>query len=397
MKILQVIPYFSWSYGGPVRNVYELSKMLCERGHSVTIFTTDVFRGHRILDEDKIKFENDVEVRYFKCINNWLASELKFHLSPEMRLAIKNELKDFDVVHLHDYRGISHFYVQQYAKLYKVPYILQARGAAPIKFGRQGMGLTFSKIMFDFVFGQRILKDASKLVALTQTESNQYQQIGGDPSKIVIIPNGIPLSQYDKLPKKGEFRTKYSIKDDDKLILYLGRIHKIKGIDLLIKSFSKLVTEFENLKLVIVGPNDGYLSQLKSEINHLDPKIANRILYTGPIYGLDKTRAYVDADVYVLPSIYETFPSTVLEAFACSTPVVVTDRCGISNFVERVGYVVKYDEMELKNAISNILKNEVLSKKLGDGGRKLVETELNLDVVLYNIENLYREVRGISI
>mgnify|MGYP000903251722 FL=1 len=162
MKILQVVPYFAWSYGGPVRSVFELSKSLSEKGHDVTIFTTDVFKGHRIFDSDKIKFEGNVKVRYFKCSNNWLASELKLHISPEMHLAIKNELKNYDIVHLHDYRSITHFYTQHYCKKYTIPYILQAHGAAPKVFGKQSSSFTFSKIIFDLFLGGKILKNSDR-------------------------------------------------------------------------------------------------------------------------------------------------------------------------------------------------------------------------------------------
>lgn len=390
MKILQVVPYFAWSYGGPVKSVYDLSKILSEKGHDVTIFTTDVFRGHRISDDDKIDFENNVKVRYFKCLNNWIASEMKFHISSEMHFAIKNELQNYDVVHLHDYRGITHFDVQHYAKKYDIPYVLQAHGASPKVFGKQSIRFTLSKILFDFFFGKKILKNSSKLIALTKTEVDQYLEIGGELNKIEIVPNGIRLSEYENLPEEGEFRKQYSIKNDEKIILYLGRIHKIKGIDLLIRSFSEITTELNNVKLVIVGPDDGFLPELKKQIKDLN--IDDKILYTGPLYGLDKLRAYVDANLYVLPSIYETFPMTVLEAFACGKPVIVTDRCGISDFVEEVGFAVKFDEKELKDAIMKILTDEELAKRLSEESKELVETRFDFNTVIEDTISIYDDL-----
>jgi len=389
MKILQVIPYFSWSFGGPVRSVYELSKSLSEKGHDVTIFTTDVYRGHRILDDDKIALSG-VKVRYFRCFNNHLANEVKLHLSHDMRLAIKDELKNFDLVHLHDYRSITHFYIQHYSKKYNVPYILQAHGASPQIFGNQNIGFTISKIMFDFFFGQKILMNSSKLIALTKTEANQYFELGANPSKIEIVPNGIRLSEYQQLPETGTFRRKYSIGSNEKIILYLGRIHKIKGIDLLLKSFSDIASGFENVKLVIVGPDDGFLSELEQQIKDLD--LDDKILYTGPLYGHEKLSAYVDANLYVLPSVYETFPMTVLEAFACGKPVIVSDRCGISDFVKEVGYVTKYDETHLKTTILKVLNDRELERKLGEKSEKLVKQRFDLDIVIKKVILIYTSV-----
>jgi len=389
MKILQVVPYFSWSYGGPVKSVYELSKSLSEMGHDVTIFTTDVCRDHRLPDNDKIKL-GGVNVRYFKCFSNWAASNMKLHLSPAMRLAIKNELKNFDLVHLHDYRSVTHFYIQHYAIKYGVPYILQAHGAAPKIYGNQSFKFTFSKIFFDFFFGQKILMNSSKLIALTKTEASQYLELGANPSKIEIVPNGIRLSEYQKLPEVGAFRRKYCIGSNEKIILYLGRIHKIKGIDLLLRSFSDMAFNSDSTKLVIVGPDDGYLSELKQQIKDLN--LGDKILYIGPLYGHDKLSAYVDANVYVLPSVYETFPMTVLEAFACGKPVIVTDKCGISDFVKKVGYVIKYDETELKTSLLTILSDEELTRKFGEESKKMVERRFNLDLVIKNIISVYDSV-----
>ena len=116
------------------------------------------------------------------------------------------------------------------------------------------------------------------------------------------------------------------------------------------------------------------------------------MIVTGPLYDREKLEAYVDADVYVLPSIYETFPNTVLEAWACGTPVVVTDRCGIADLVNKVGYVVEYDENQLQDAIFKFLSDEELRKRLEAAGKKLVREEFSWGKVVGKIERLYETV-----
>ena len=78
------------------------------------------------------------------------------------------------------------------------------------------------------MWGNNVLNNASNLFALTETESEQYKTMGIDEDKITIIPNGIDLNEFQDLSEKGEFRKKYDIKTDEKIILYLGRIHKTK-------------------------------------------------------------------------------------------------------------------------------------------------------------------------
>ncbi len=151
------------SRGGIVKVVYDLSNNLAKMGHDVTIYTTDVGMNHRLLDDGKIKFENNVNVRYFKCTNNWIASRMKLHFSNQMRTAVKEDLKNFDIIHLHECRGIPNVYAWYYARKYNIPYILEAHGAVPKIIGRQKNWLTLSKILFDEVSGKNIINTAFQI------------------------------------------------------------------------------------------------------------------------------------------------------------------------------------------------------------------------------------------
>ena len=114
-------------------------------------------------------------------------------------------------------------------------------------------------------------------------------------------------------------------------MLFLGRLNKIKGLDTLAIAFKQIIEESKNVILVIAGPDDGYLNSLKNLVSSL--KIDDNVLLVGPLYGDDKLSAYVDADVYVLPSTYETFPVTILEAYACSKPVIASNVGSLNDLV----------------------------------------------------------------
>lgn len=379
MRILQVIPYFTPKRGGDVNVCYNLSKQLVNRGHEVTIIATDFE-----FDEGYAKSLVNVRIIPFKVtVRIGL-----FLISLSMKKWLKKEIKNYDVIHLHNLQSYQNNVVYHYARKYGIPYVLQAHGLAP-----RMMKRSMLKKLYNWVWGYSILKTASKAFALTKMELDEHKEMGVGEDRIEIVPNGIDLSEYEAPPRRGEFRKKYGIKDDEKIVLYLGRIHKIKGIDLLVNAFAEIVEELDNIKLIIVGPDYGFLSILKRQIEGL--KIGNKILFTGPIYGRDKLEAYVDADVYVLPSVYEAFPTTVLEAWACGTPVIITDRCGIADIVDgRAGCVVEYDKDQMQNAIIKILSDEELRRGFREEGRKLVKNEFGWEGVVLDIEKIYLGLIG---
>ena len=310
MEILQVIPYFSWVYGGPVRVVYEVSNELAKRGHNVHIYTTDVSNNGYLNENEKIEMADGVTLKYFHCNSSTMANKLKLHFSNEMLSEIKKTLNNFDIIHSREWRGVPNFYIWYYAKKYGVPYILQAHGSTPLTYRNQVDSLTFPKFVYDKIIGKKIVKDASKVIALNKKEFNQYLAAGVDVRKIGMIPNGINFSEFEDLPVKGKFRERYGINQNQKIILFLGRLNKIKGIEILIKSFKTVLNDLTNVKLIISGPDDGMLFSLQNLVKNL--KIGDKVIFTGPLYSNEKIMAYLDSDIYVLPSLYETFPNTVL-------------------------------------------------------------------------------------
>jgi glycosyltransferase involved in cell wall biosynthesis len=380
MNILQVIPYFTPKRGGDVNVCYNLSKYLAESSHEVTIITTDFE-----FDAEYAKTLDEAGVRVipFHCIVN-----IKLFLtSPSMKKWLKRNITNFDVVHMHDYRSYQNVIVYHYAKKYGVPYVLQSHGSVLPFFQKQRL-----KKLYDLVWGYKILKDATKVIALTMTEAEQYKKMGVNENKIEIVPNGIDLSEYDNLPKRGEFRRKYSIKDEEKIVLFVGRLHKTKGIELLVKAFADLSKELNHIKLVLLGPDDGYQSMLERIIRDL--KIDTKVVFTGFVTNEEKMAAFVDADVFVTPS-FLGFPVTFLEACACGTPIITTNKGDELNWIhDAVGYVVEYDKDKLRDAILIILSDKKIKNRFGEEGKRLVMKKFGWDNVIKQIEDTYLTVSG---
>jgi len=377
MKILQVVPFFTPARGGSVIVPYCLSKELSKRGHEVTIITTDFEFDEQFANSIE---KEGVEVIPFHCVANFGL----FLYSPNMRKWLKVNIKNFDIIHLHNFRSYQNNIIHHYAKKYGIPYVLQPHGSLP-RIGKQGL-----KKLYDRVWGYRILKDAAKVIALTKTEVEQFKQMGVEEDKIKIVPNGINLSEYENLPEKGEFRKKYGIEDSEKIILYLGRLHKTKGIDLLISAYADLIKELDNVRLVIVGPDDGFLPFLKKQVKDL--KINHKVLFTGPLYDKEKLEAYVDADVFVNPRADEIFGIVVLESIMCATPCIATKGCGCGEIIKKAncGYLVRYGDInDLKEKMKWIFENPEKGERMVERGEKYIVENLAWNKVVRKVERLY--------
>lgn len=375
MKILQVIAYFTPRKGGDVNVCYNLSKQLAMRGHEVTIATSD----HEFDKEYADSIEQvGVKVIPFHCIADICA----FLVTPSIRKWMKFNINDFDLIHMHNFRSYQNNIVHYYAMQHKVPYILQAHGSVLRIVQRQ-----FLKTLYDAVWGYRLLKNAIKVIAVTNNEVEQYIQMGVDQKKIAVISNGIDINKLNSKKNHGAFRKKIDI-NDERLVLFLGRIHQGKGVDYLIRSFGRVLENENNAILVVVGPDDGYKRELERIIEELG--IGNRVKFVDYISNVSE--AYTDADVLIYPAIYEIFGLVPFEAIICGTPVIVSDDSGCGEIVKEAdcGYLVRYGDVDgLKNKIIHVLNNPDEAKKKVLQGKEYIFNNLTWDSIITKVEEVY--------
>lgn len=370
MKILQITPCFypAWAYGGIPRVAYELSRELARRGHDVTVYTTDAFDQHnRCKESGKETTVDGITVRYFKNANNSLAYHYQVYLPLGMRQAVRETIADFDVIHLHGHRNFLNTIVHHYAKKAGKRFILSGHGTI-LRIERR----VFLKVIFDKIFGDRVLRDAQRFIAVSKNEVRQYTEMGIDSKKVNVIYNGIDADAFTNLPEAGAFKDNYGL-TGKKVVLYLGKITPRKGIDFLVKAFSRMSAP--GTVLVIAGNDMGFRTRVESIVR--EKGLSNEVLFTGLLTGTDKLSAYRDADMLVYPAIHEIFGLVPFEAMLCGTPVIVTDDCGCGEIIgnQGIGYLVKYNDIDnLAARMRFVLENrEVAVEKVAKGCKFITE------------------------
>jgi len=333
MKILHIVDLISKETGGGTAQVaYYLSQEQAKLGHDVTIYCSDTKAGKQEAPEG-------VVLKKFHSIYYLLKA---WSLTPGMLFA---DFKSYDVVHLHNYRTI----VNLIAGLRSKKLILQAHGNCQNISGITGF-------IYHLVWRNIVFKRCKGFIADAELEINQYMAEGADRSKITTIPVGIDLGgEFAHIPKRQP--------SAKKRVLFLGRLHEVKGPDLLAMAF-KLLSR-DDVVLIVAGIDYGYEATFRQQVKDLG--IEDKVEYlVGGCFGAIKVKEFTNADVYVMPSRYEMFGITFLEALACGTSVIMTDRCGAASLLpQECGTVVPFDEYALATAI-----NEALNKGVANSYRQ---------------------------
>jgi glycosyltransferase involved in cell wall biosynthesis len=388
MRILHVTLGFypAEGWGGPVKSVHRTCSELVRRGHQVTIFCTNLFDKRTRIKKGTFEREYDgIKVRYFDTWNlPWWPGTLGPIWMPELPKVLKEEVTDYEIIHLHGYRSFVNLPIVSIARKNHVPVVMQPRGTLPIV-----VNSYMVKNIYDIFFGRTELNNVNMLIALQDSELRQALAQKIPRERVEIIPNGIDIDVREKVSPRGEFRIKFGIPIDCRLILFLGRINRKKGTDMLVEAFAEL-HELDS-KLVIAGPDDGQLTEVKSKIAELG--LQDKIYLSGLLDSSDVLSAFQDADLFVLPSRTDTFPNTIIESCLMGTPMVVTDTCEISDMVkDRVASVVPFDKCAFADAMRELLTNHSLYEKYRLNCSTMIANTFSIQAVVDRLLNVYERL-----
>ena len=325
MKILML----TWEYpprvvGGIARVVYDLSHRLIKDGHEVTVVTYK--------EGDAPYYEDDKGVKVHRVDNyminpnnfiDWIM-QLNFNMIAEASKIIAEE-GTFDVIHAHDWLVASA--AKTIKNSYNIPIVATIHATEA---GRNsGIHDETQRYINDTEW--MLTYEATEVIVNSNYMKGEIQRLFGLPfEKINVVANGVNLNKFTGMERDYSFRRRYAM-DNEKIILFMGRLVNEKGVQHLIAAMPKILAGYHDAKLVIAGKG-GMLDELRAEANALG--LGDKVYFAGYLGGKDVEKMYKAADISVFPSTYEPFGIVALEGMLAERPIVVSDAGGLGEIVE---------------------------------------------------------------
>ena len=387
LKVLHVIPAVAPRYGGPSRVIFEMCRSIQQKGTEVLVATTDADgAGHLPVEAGAAIAYQRVPTIFFKR----QLSEV-FGYSFSLARWLNDNVKNFDVVHIHAVFSHPCLAAARACRRSEVPYIVRPLGSLDPWSMRQKPHR--KKLMWHLSAG-RMLSEAAA-VHYTTGEEQQLAEASLGLTHGVVIPLGIEMGMTEDATGAESFRRNHPSLDSNPYILTLSRLHPKKNIESLLEAFLALVkkSEFETWRLVIAGDGETeYIASLKRLTQVLGGN--GKVLLTGWLGGAHKAAALREAALLALTSRQENFGLCVVEALACGVPVVVSDRVNLATEIENAGagWVTTLEKTNLERVLAEALCDEGERRRRGLAGLDLVERQFSWSKVADELNLLYRSV-----
>lgn len=389
MNILMVTLAYepATAFGGPVKVVQNNARELARRGHRVTVYCTNRLDRQRKMALRTIeRWDQGVRIVYH---NTWFMGRWRGNFGPSftpgMVAYLLREGRAFDLVHINEARAFTTVAAAFYAQVAHIPYVIQAHGS--FIYGLRAQRL---KRLYDRAVGCIVYNKASRVIALRLEEIAECQAVGIPRDKISVIGSGIDLTAWRVQKEDGlGLRARFGVPADAHLALFLGRLDRIKGPDLLVEALAQL--EAPNLYCLFAGPDDGYRNYVRKLV--IDWGLSDRVIFTGLLRNGDVHAAYAAADIFVLPSRFDTFPMAVVEALASGVPILTTEACQIADLIkDRAGLVTPVNAVAIAEGLRRLLFDPALRNTYAREARVLAEAEFSIQKTVDRLEEVYQQV-----
>lgn len=369
MKILQIVSLVTPdnAYGGPLRVAVNQTRQLRAMGHDVTLVA-----GARGYTGPLPRTIDGVETRLFRALKAIPGTGFAGVTSPGLLAFVATKANEFDLVHVHLARDLVVAPAALWISLRKVPLVIQAHGMIDESVN------PLASIM-DKVVLRRCFRSAKAVLWLTEKERQSVARLFGNLLRMDQLYNGVPVVN--------SIAQKISAKDAPVRVLYLARLQARKRPMSFVRAAQNLLDSGVEADFVLAGPDEGEGREVAQEIQ----RSGGRIRWIGGVPPEETASVMKAADVYCLPSIHEPFPMSVLESLSIGLPVIITDTCGLSEYVQNAGagFVVSDKESDLECALRQVITDAVTRGIMAENGRELIRSKFSIDAVGKTLESIY--------
>ncbi len=377
MRILNICAY-TWAIGGPARIIYDHAGVAVQRGHQVDILSP--------MSPGDDLYPAPEGVRIIPVLRTPPFSRVFREYSTPLYQYLKAHIHEYDIIHCH---GIWHFGSLAPFLLDKsVTKVVTIHGLLDKWAIRHSY---WKKKLLSIALQKRLLNRADLIqINNTDEQGDLLRYLGHQHPNVVIIPNGIPMADFETLPVPGTFRKQHGIPAQQPLILFMSRLNIKKGLDLLLPAFHQYAQRYPDALLVLAGPDDGYQATAEAFIR--DNNLTDRVKLVGMLIDDDKKAALADANVFVLPSYSEGFSMAVLEAMASGTPTIVSDRVGFGEVIRETGAacLTELTADSVLASLEKVLNDDTYRQQIRTTGQALVRQRYDIQVVADQLLDAYQ-------
>ena len=374
-------------FGGILFLGVDLARELANEKHEVTIYTTDLDFANNPNTFNK-KLPREENVQNFKIIRShvWFSIKL-FFISPGLYFRMINSQQD--IIHTIGIRSFQSFVGALVAYKKKIPLFVSDQGGLTTHPDLHTNSV-WTKILYKIQspMVQFIIKHAKKIIVANEYEKKIFSQLT-DENRIEVVRNGINL---ENMKSSVDFKKKYAVNQN--YFLFLGRFHRVKGIDTLLKAINLIKDHhiMSNVKLVVMGVDFGFEGEMLKMIKEMGLDNIIKVIKNPP--REDVIAAYKESEFLVLPSRWELSPLTPLEGFAFKKPTISTKAHGIPHTLhDRKDSILVETEnyKELSDMIIDLLNDKKKCERLGMEGYEFVHKECNSKRMAQQILNIYEK------
>lgn len=383
LRILVITPWFhpATGFGGGVERTYKVMKKLCQKGHEITVLTTDA-RKVNVFDVSLPREEIIEGMRVFRF--HVSLGIRQFFITPSMIGMALEEAKICDVIYACGMRNFQTDIALLVSRLREKPFAVQGIASVPIKYDSDSSSVAILKLLHNCFTGNLEFRLADLYIAASKVEKTAFEIAGVRPNKITLIPSGADLDEF----KMKQDKNSETMHVDT--ILFVGRISPIKGIGVLLNAFKIVLDHKPRIKLIIAGAEQGYDNDMLNQIKQL--KIEGSVTWIKDPSRKEVANLMNQCTIFVLPSHFESNPIVIHEAGAFAKPVVASNVGGIPELIVEGHNGLLFprnNAVRLAENISRLLEDPILRDELGHNLQMQVFSTYNLDVIAKKTEDAF--------